>query len=166
MSDPISDSGFSSATITLGGTLHVNITVGGTLHMNSLQPTLNFIKTGLYTINLVGDQLVQPLMCVICANLKLYANQQNHLARQLGGNTDQAYYIVYYMLLVEWCGWMDGWMEVWPGKGWEPRKQWVGQQRRWMDDLGKELPFRIFQILTRTLPPGFTRLYVRDSGLS
>ena len=35
VSDPISDSGFSSATITLGGTLH----------MNSLQPILNFIKT-------------------------------------------------------------------------------------------------------------------------
>ena len=118
VSDPISDSGFSSATITLGGTLHVNITLGGTLHMNSLQPTLNFIKTGLNTINLVGDQLVQPVMCVICAN---------HLARHLEGNTDQANYIVH-SLLVEWCGWLDGWMEVWPGKGWEPRKQWVGQQ--------------------------------------
>ena len=35
VSDPISDSGFSSATITLGGTLHVN----------SLQHILNFIKT-------------------------------------------------------------------------------------------------------------------------
>ena len=35
VSDPISDSGFSSATITLGGTLHVNITLGGTLHVNS-----------------------------------------------------------------------------------------------------------------------------------
>ena len=45
VSDPISDSGFSSATITLGGTLHVNITLEGTLHMNSLQPTLNLIKT-------------------------------------------------------------------------------------------------------------------------
>ena len=44
VSDPISDSGFSSATITLGGTLHVN-TLGGTLHINSLQPILNFIKT-------------------------------------------------------------------------------------------------------------------------
>ena len=34
VSDPISDSGFSSATITLGGTLHVNITLEGTLHVN------------------------------------------------------------------------------------------------------------------------------------
>ena len=66
-------------------------------------------------------------MCVICANLKLYTNQQNHLARQLEGNTDPAHYIVH-SLLVECYGWMDGWMEVWPEKGWEPRKQWVGQQ--------------------------------------
>ena len=76
--------------------------------MNSLQPTLNFIKTVLNTINLVGDQLLQPVMCVICANLKLYANQQNHLTRHLEGNIEKAHYIVS-SLLVEWCGWMDGW---------------------------------------------------------
>ena len=106
-------------------------------------------------------------MCVICANLKLYTNQQNHLARQLKGNTDQAHYIVH-SLLVEWCGWLDGWMDgsmAWEGMGTKETMGWTAEPW-WMDDLGKELPFRIFQILTRTLPPGFTGLYVRDNGLS
>ena len=53
--------------------------------------------------------------------------QINKTILQDNWNHDQAHYIVH-SLLVECYGWMDGWMEVWPGKGWEPRKQWVGQQ--------------------------------------
>ena len=62
------------------------------------------------------------------------------------------------------AGWMDGSM-AWEGMGTKETMGWTAEPW-WMDDLGKELPLRIFQILTRTLPPGFTGLYVRDSGLS
>ena len=62
------------------------------------------------------------------------------------------------------AGWMDGSM-AWEGMGTKETMGWTAEPW-WMDDLGKELPFRIFQILTRILPPGFTGLYVRDSGLS
>ena len=59
---------------------------------------------------------------------------------------------------------VDGWMDALARMG--TRKQWV-RSRAMVDGGGdKELAFRIFQILPRTLPLplGFTGLCVRASG--
>ena len=71
VSDPISDSGFSSATITLGGTLHVNITLGGTLHVTSFWGYTAYEQLATYTKlyqNCAHSPLLETNLCSLqCA---------------------------------------------------------------------------------------------------